>query len=394
MKKSLLIFMIVTLALADGFHYVYADDFSGNEDHYLELCSSTVLTKSKKSVCVKFNTYLKNKNNQLTSQLLEKQNDIENSKETLKSLKKKINKMTDQIESLQKEIDYIQSSISQLEKQISKKDSLIRKRLYSMQSLYNSDAYALYVFKSSSLTDIFSRLASVTQLTSYEEDLTAQINEQKKELTKQKQNLTASQAALTLQKQDTKKLEDQLITQMAQKEVDLKKMNEQKKSAALAQAKVDAALNSLIDDNTTGTTTYSGSIGQGSETGKEIAKIALSKLGARYWWTKTGPNYFDCSGFVYWVHNKAGIDIARLSAAGYANLGTAVSEASLSAGDIITFSYGSGVAHVGIYLGNGKFIHASGRGSATVGQDPQQCVKVSDLSGRWKSYVYNYRRLY
>ena len=47
-----------------------------------------------------------------------------------------------------------------------------------------------------------------------------------------------------------------------------------------------------------------------------------------------------------------------------------------------------------IYIGGGSFVHASGEGSGTVGQYPDQCVKTAPLSGYWERYVYNYRRLY
>lgn len=45
-------------------------------------------------------------------------------------------------------------------------------------------------------------------------------------------------------------------------------------------------------------------------------------------------------------------------------------------GNVITFDYGKGVAHIGIYIGDGKMIHTSGKGSGTVGQYLNQCVKI------------------
>ena len=131
-----------------------------------------------------------------------------------------------------------------------------------------------------------------------------------------------------------------------------------------------------------------------SAVGNAIAQKALTRLGCRYWWGANGPNYFDCSGLVYWAYNQAGVSLGRTTAAGYAGSGKAISRSELQPGDVITFSYGSGVAHIGIYIGGGSFVHASGEGSGTVGQYPDQCVKTAPLSGYWERYVYNYRRLY
>ena len=108
----------------------------------------------------------------------------------------------------------------------------------------------------------------------------------------------------------------------------------------------------------------------------KIANYALSKQGSRYYWGAQGPTYFDCSGLVYWAHNQAGVKIGRTTAAGYAGSGKSVSYSNLQIGDVITFNYGRGVAHIGIYIGSGRMVHASGKGSETVGQDPNQCVKV------------------
>ena len=137
-------------------------------------------------------------------------------------------------------------------------------------------------------------------------------------------------------------------------------------------------------------------IDSSSPTGNQIVEYAKSRLGCRYWWGANGPKYFDCSGFIYWTHNQAGISIPRTTAAGYSRMGKSVSYVNLQIGDVITFNYGNGVAHIGIYVGNGQMIHASGDGSGTTGQYADQCVKITSIKkgSYFYKYIYNCRRLY
>ena len=137
-------------------------------------------------------------------------------------------------------------------------------------------------------------------------------------------------------------------------------------------------------------------IDESTPTGDKIIAYAKTKLGTRYYWGASGPNYFDCSGFVYWTHNKAGIIIPRTTAAVYSKMGKPISYSQLQIGDVITFNYGSGVAHIGIYIGEGNMINALGAGSGTVGQYPNQCVKISNIKkgSYFYKYIYNCRRLY
>jgi len=95
---------------------------------------------------------------------------------------------------------------------------------------------------------------------------------------------------------------------------------------------------------------------------KNIESEAKSFLGTRYVWGATGPNKFDCSGFTQWVFRDAGINIPRVSR-DQAKVGQYVSFENLRKGDMVFFDtkkHKKGiVTHVGIYLGNGNFIHAS-----------------------------------
>jgi cell wall-associated NlpC family hydrolase len=99
--------------------------------------------------------------------------------------------------------------------------------------------------------------------------------------------------------------------------------------------------------------------------------IALSKVGSPYRYGASGPNAFDCSGLVSWAFKKAGISLPRTSRA-QSQVGTPVSRDELRPGDLVFFY--KPVSHVGIYIGDGKIVHASTRKSP---------VKISDM-GRMK----------
>jgi cell wall-associated NlpC family hydrolase len=95
---------------------------------------------------------------------------------------------------------------------------------------------------------------------------------------------------------------------------------------------------------------------------------ALDKLGTPYRWGAMGPNAFDCSGLVKWSFAKTGRVLPRTSRA-MASVGVPVRKADLQPGDLVFFY--QPISHVGIYIGNGKIVHASQSG---------QPVKISDIS--------------
>lgn len=97
-----------------------------------------------------------------------------------------------------------------------------------------------------------------------------------------------------------------------------------------------------------------------STKGDTIVATAKKYLGTPYVWGGTSPSGFDCSGLVYYVYKENGYTINRTAATIYNN-GVAVEREDLQTGDVICFSNssGTGVGHVGIYVGDNQFIHAS-----------------------------------
>lgn len=121
----------------------------------------------------------------------------------------------------------------------------------------------------------------------------------------------------------------------------------------------------------------------GSETpSSNVVDIAKKYVGTPYAWGGTSPSGFDCSGFIYYVFNQAGQSIARTNTEGYYSKSSFVS--SPKPGDLVFFenTYKAGISHMGIYVGNGEFIHASDSG-----------VVVSKLSNTyWNPKFVGYKR--
>ncbi len=104
-----------------------------------------------------------------------------------------------------------------------------------------------------------------------------------------------------------------------------------------------------------------------STIGEQIVAFAKQYLGVPYVWAGSTPSGFDCSGFVSYVFKSNGYQTNRTAAAIYQN-GVAIDKSELQPGDAVFFASSSqAIGHVGIYIGDGQFIHSSsGAGYVTI----------------------------
>jgi len=119
---------------------------------------------------------------------------------------------------------------------------------------------------------------------------------------------------------------------------------------------------------------------------KTVLQRAFALLGTPYRWGGSSPDAgFDCSGLVGYVFRSIGVDLPRVSRA-MANEGVAITDrTALAEGDLVFFGRRGRVDHVGIYVGDGKFLHAP-----RTGRD----VTVSSLtSGYWAQKYMEARRV-
>ena len=97
-----------------------------------------------------------------------------------------------------------------------------------------------------------------------------------------------------------------------------------------------------------------------SDVAKRIASDAYNYIGCRYSYGSSGPSAFDCSGFTSYLYKRQGYSLPRTSNS-QGSYGTYVEKQNLTAGDLVFFSNRSDrkINHVGVYVGNNNFIHAS-----------------------------------
>jgi cell wall-associated NlpC family hydrolase len=116
-----------------------------------------------------------------------------------------------------------------------------------------------------------------------------------------------------------------------------------------------------------------------------MVDFAMRYLGYPYVYATHGPDTFDCSGFTYWVAlHTLGIDIGAGTWLQSVE-GRPVAYGNLQLGDLVFFqnTYKWGLSHVGIYIGNGQFIHAENSNTGVV----ISSLSSSYYSSRWYGAV-------
>ena len=97
------------------------------------------------------------------------------------------------------------------------------------------------------------------------------------------------------------------------------------------------------------------------DVGKRAAAVAMGQLGVSYRYGGSGPGGFDCSGLIQYSYKHAGKAVPRTTAALWNHTET-VDGRQIRAGDLLFFNIAGKMSHVGLYLGNGRFVHAPSTG--------------------------------
>lgn len=290
-----------------------------------------------------------------------KQEEQESAIEVLTQKEKKqaeeVKKATDKLEQLEKEVQERLKAIQLKETDQKAGVFQLENWTETLKALYSAETM---------------RKADETRGKEYEEHVktveqkSKELKQQRKQVTKAKQDLTES-----LAQQEQLKIE--LEEEVAENQVELDRLRtEEQQQAALHQAEQEA----LLEELTQITLHDAEPAGEQSEEVQTIAqKIILSTkeyIGVPYVWGGTTPSGFDCSGLMQYVFAKHGISLPRVSQA-QQPFAKAIALTELRPGDLVF--WGQPAYHVGLYIGEGYFIHAP---------QPGDVVKVTHVS--WFPY--------
>lgn len=154
----------------------------------------------------------------------------------------------------------------------------------------------------------------------------------------------------------------------------------------------NTATNNTSTSNTTNRTRSTGTSKTNStapnravnQSSSQVVNYAYNFLGVPYVYGANGPRAFDCSGFTTYVYRHFGVNLPRTARTQF-GAGTAVSRDNLAPGDLVFFNTVGYLGHVGLYIGNGDFIHAASSGQ----------VKISSLNeGYYRTRYAGARRVF
>lgn len=138
--------------------------------------------------------------------------------------------------------------------------------------------------------------------------------------------------------------------------------------------------------SSSGSSSSSNAVSSLGEAAGDVVSFAKQYLGTRYVYGGSTPSGFDCSGFTMYVFSLHGYNLPHSATSQWNNSGTYVEKSDLQPGDLVLFcdpsrSNGKACSHVGIYIGNNEFVHASSGSSG-------KYVRTNSLSESYYSGYY------
>lgn len=377
------------------------------------LASPTLLAKAAPSTVSEFDSLISD----LTSEQNEASNKLAKLQKEIKENEAEAEKLIAEMEETKELLQNLQNEIEDLNLVIELREEHLEEQARALQIMGESGNIVNFVVNADSLNDVVGRIDVVSTLLSsnkqtlaQQEEDKAQVEEKKNETIKKQEEqnkiagkLEANKNALAERQAEQESLLASIASEKAEAKEERNTLVAQAEAAEQRRQELESArtvaASSSSDEVTTSSSSASSTASADSssstakaETSAEpkapaansgsVVSIAHSLTGTPYSYSGTTPAAFDCSGFTSYVFKQAGRSLPR-TAAGQYSATTRISQSQAKPGDLIFFSQGGGIDHVGIYLGGGSFI----------GSQTSTGVAVSTInSGYWSNYVAGFGR--
>ncbi|MFJ7408355.1 MULTISPECIES: NlpC/P60 family protein [unclassified Lysinibacillus] len=338
--------------------------------------------------------------------------EVKNLEKELDQLQQEIDQKVKVFNQVQADIKEVDAGIVETEKRIEQRSTILSERMAAYQAQDNTvGVYLSVVLEAKSFADLMDRVVAVKTLMDADQELVNQqeadkakleeqkatLDEKQKELQKQFQELQQKESEMEVKKAENQAKSLALKAQIATKQEE-ERLEAERKAAEEEAARLRALQSATpvvhVNNNNNNNNNNSGKnnggskpqpiiVGSGAGTASSGDAISTAKqfLGRSYVWGGSNPTTgFDCSGLVQWSYKQAGVSLPRTASQQYLST-KRISASEARVGDLVFFSYGSGVAHVGIYLGNNTMIDAQNKG-----------VVIESLDW-WNQYLVGFGRI-
>ncbi|WP_428908213.1 NlpC/P60 family protein [Niallia sp. Krafla_26] len=291
---------------------------------------------------------------------------IEINRELQKNIRQ-VNELEKQLNNTQTQITGLESEINEIKERIEKGNDILRERVQYYQKNGENNTYLQVVFGSNDFSDFIERVDSVSTIVQADQELLRKQYHEKQELEKK---LTLIQ----IKREESSKIKEQI----EQTQSDLRETEKHyENSLSLSDPNTIAHRSDVVGEESE--VPVSNTIGSSNIV--KIIKAGYQYIGNSVYVFGGGrtekdiiSGRFDCSSFVHWAFSQAGIEIGTTTDAIKHN-GRQVSLNELQPGDLVFFDTYKKDGHVGIYLGNEKFL----------GSQSSTGVAIADMStGYWK----------
>jgi cell wall-associated NlpC family hydrolase len=322
----------------------------------------------------------------LTTQALAVQADIDALNEQLSENAEAYNQCVADLESVNERLSQLRRDVANAQADKAYRESQLAERIRSVYKSGGRDQLLQLLLLADGMQDLYNRVRLVTTLADRDRDLVSNLKEsrarldllmeaaanQKREELRLRQELSAQivkiQATIAERERTLAGLDTRVRAVIEQERQ--RQREEQERLRREMEARLQAALLEARNHVLNGGKVYAGTLPHtDDEILNQVLETAVSYMGIPYVWGGSRPSGgLDCSGFVRYVFKQHGVKLPHYS--GYqAELGIPVTLAEIQPGDIVAFGYP--VHHVGIYIGEGLFIHT-----------PGDYVKIQKLSSR------------
>ena len=338
----------------------------------------------------------------LQEEMVELEDEIERTNEAIELNETTITETTEAIEASKAEVKALEEDIADLEADIEKRRDILKDRMVALQKNGGTVSYIEVIFGADNFLDFIERVTMINKITQSDQKLLDQISDAQAEVKAKKSDVEAKLTSLEETMEELELMQAQLEDQKAQHQdnIDTLTAQQEKSEQLVRDLELEASdIDRMIEDirarntqsqaSTSSPSQYTQSsssavptVSAGSGNTSNIISAGYKYIGnSTYKFGGGRSQYdisrglFDCSGYVSWAFRQEGIHIPS-STSGLQYTGTKVPYSQVQPGDIVFFNTYKTNGHVGIYVGNGKFI----------GSQSSTGVAIADMtSGYWAS---------